>query len=173
MSARAAPTDHPPNTPTIIGMGIAKSNQTSNPNHQETPMHRQTNWKALFVVAGLALGLGTGLGYFLRSSAPMSSTSDLREINAVALLSAARAHTQDLQSRDLPVPELIPMEDLILGGWLKEEDVAALANARVWIASNPDETRPQQVLVRVQLSPTEEIVALADGSVQQTIPGRF
>lgn len=136
-------------------------------------MHRPLNLNALLVIAGLALTVGIGLGYYLRIDSPSSSTATTGNFNAAALLSAARAHTQHLHARGLPVPEMIPVQDLIAAGWLKPEDIADLPPSHVWIASHPDESRPQQVLVRVLLSPTEEIVALADGSVQQTIPGRF
>ena len=90
--------------------------------------------------------------------------------NGAAIVAAARAYTRDLNSRNLPVPASVSLDDLVSLHFLKATDVAAFRGMKASVTLTSKENGLKTVLMRVKLPDGGDIVLLGDGSVQQTAP---
>jgi hypothetical protein len=106
----------------------------------------------------------------LASSFTACSDSKPPPINGARLVAAARAYRQSLETQKQPVPAEVRVEELVNRGWLRAEDVRTFAGLDARISLAADASRPQEVLMRVRFPGGEEIVTLADGSVQRVSP---
>jgi len=88
-------------------------------------------------------------------------------VNAPRIIAAAKAYADSLKTQGLPVPATVSLPDLISRKLLTEADVSGLAGLEVTVSLSVEEANPQLVLARARLPDGREIVALADGSVQQ------
>jgi hypothetical protein len=90
-------------------------------------------------------------------------------VNGLRIVTAAKKYTASLQAQGLPIPASVSLEELISRKLLTESDVSGFAGITVTVnlATNESEARPQDVLIRARLPDGHDIVALADGSVQQ------
>jgi len=95
------------------------------------------------------------------------SKSQKSHFNAEKLTAAIHAYSLDAKQHNNSLPSSISLQELITKGFLKHEDVSAFDGMQVTVYSTVDDTTPQAVLMRAQLSDGSQIVALADGSVQQ------
>lgn len=91
----------------------------------------------------------------------------LPPMNFGKVIAASQTYRRDLQAKGESVPAMVSLQELTNRGFLHATDVPGLAGLDVTIALKPEETRPQDVLVRVRLPSGDELVTLADGSVQQ------
>jgi hypothetical protein len=95
------------------------------------------------------------------------SKSQKGHFNAEKLTAAIHAYSLDAKEHNSNLPFSISLQELIIKGFLKHEDVSAFDGMKVTVYLNVDEATPQAVLMRAQLPDGNQIVALADGSVQQ------
>jgi hypothetical protein len=91
-------------------------------------------------------------------------------VDGTRLITAARAYRQSLEAQGQPVPPMVRLEDLVRRGYLRPEDIQAFGGLRVTISLAADDTQPQEVLVCAQFPNGDEVVTLADGSVQRVHP---
>jgi hypothetical protein len=119
--------------------------------------------RLLFALAVLTAALVVGSMIYFAPSTP-----HLEQVNAPRLLAAARTYADSLKAQGLPVPASVSLQELISLKLVTSSDVAGFAGLEVTISLTADGSRPQEVLVRVRIPDGHEIVALADGSVQQT-----
>jgi len=83
------------------------------------------------------------------------------------LAAAERRYVDDHVSRGQPLPASVTLRDLAGAGYISADDVRSLDGAEVTFYPTVTNATPQAVLVRVRMSDGSEIVALADGSVQE------
>lgn len=83
------------------------------------------------------------------------------------LIQASQAFTRQLREQGKPVPATVSSTELVQRGFLTPADLGGFGDAELIINLNPDETRPQSVLVQARLPDGHEFVVLGDGSVQQ------
>lgn len=118
--------------------------------------------RILTALAVLTLAVVTGsLVYYASFSRPPSY------VNAPKLIEAAKAYGATLKGQGLPVPAAVSLKELLNRGLLIDSDVPGFAGMEVTISLSLDETHPQDVLARVSLPDGHEMIALADGSIQQ------
>lgn len=87
-------------------------------------------------------------------------------VDAVKVLSAARAYAHDLKEKGLVVPPTVTLQELIGLGLLHPADVSGFNGIEVSVSLTVDPSRLQDVLMRARLPDGRELVVLADGSVQ-------
>ncbi len=87
--------------------------------------------------------------------------------DASKLISAVRAYSLDKAKKGQPVPDTMPLTELVKGGFIAAEDVRAFDGMEVTFYLTIDATNPQEVLIRVRLPDGGQMVMLADGSVKQ------
>ena len=118
--------------------------------------------RILLAIAALTIAIVAGsMIYFT------SSSRHPEHVNAPRLLAAAKSYADDLKAQGLTVPALVSLQELISKKLLADSDVTGFAGMEVTVSLTADESRPQEVLIRARMPDGHEIVALADGSVQQ------
>ena len=123
--------------------------------------------RSLAVMAVLTTALVVGsMVYFA------SSTRQPGHVDALKILTAARNYTTSLRVEGLPVPDSVSVQELINRHLLTASDVSGFTGMDVTVNLSADNARPQDVLIRAHLADGQEIVTLADGSVQQLSPNR-
>ena len=90
--------------------------------------------------------------------------------DAAKFASALRAFARDRPAGGQQPPASVSLEELVVGGYLQAEDVRPFKGLAVTLSFAADASHPQSVLVRVKLADGTEMVGLADGSAQQTVP---
>jgi len=86
--------------------------------------------------------------------------------DAPKLISAMQAFSRDLTARGQRRPATVSLRELVSGGYIAASDVRAFDGMDVTISLTADETRPQEILIRVRLPDGSVTALLADGSVQ-------
>jgi len=86
--------------------------------------------------------------------------------DAPKLISAMQAFTRDLTARGQSLPAAVSLRELVSGGYIAANDVRAFDGMDVTISLTADETRPQEILIRVRMPDGSMTAVLADGSVQ-------
>jgi hypothetical protein len=123
--------------------------------------------RSLAVIAVLTIAFVLGsMVYFA------SSTRQPGHVDGLKILTAARTYTASLRAEGLPVPASVSLQELINRRLLTASDVNGFAGMEVTVNLSADDTRPQDVLIRAHLGDGQEIMTLADGSVQQLSPNR-
>lgn len=89
-------------------------------------------------------------------------------VDAVSIFSAAQAYTRDLQRQGINVPPTVQLQELIDRKLLKPEDVSGFAGAEVTVSLTANSNDPRAVLIRARFPDGQEIVTLADGTIQST-----
>jgi len=87
--------------------------------------------------------------------------------DASKFVEAVRAFSRDRTAAGQTLPASVSLRELIGGGYVAASDVRALDGMEVTISLVADETRPQDILIRVRLPDGSVIAAMADGSAQQ------
>ena len=64
-------------------------------------------------------------------------------------------------------PSSVALSDLLSGGYLRTQDVAGLESRDVSVSFQIDETRPQELWMRVRAGDGSMIALLGDGSIQK------
>jgi Flp pilus assembly protein CpaB len=80
---------------------------------------------------------------------------------------AVQSYSRELASHGQPVPSSVTLRDLESGGYISAKDVRAFDGTTVTFNPAVSYTNLQAVLVRVRMQDGVQIVALADGSVQE------
>ena len=80
---------------------------------------------------------------------------------------AEQSYVRDRVSHGQPLPTSVTLQDLVSGGYISADTVRSLAGADVTFYPTVTDTTPQAILVRVRMSDGSQVVALADGSVQE------
>jgi hypothetical protein len=101
-----------------------------------------------------------------------SSTWQPGHVDALKLLTATGTYTASLRAEGLPVPAAVSLQELINRRLLTTSDVSGFNGMEVTVNLSADNNSPQDVLIRAHLANGQEIVTLADGSVQQSSPNR-
>ena len=83
------------------------------------------------------------------------------------ITTAIHAYCSDAKEHNNSLPSSISMQELITKGFLKREDVSAFDGMEVTVYLSVNDTAPNAILMRAQLTDGSQIVALADGSVQE------
>ena len=91
----------------------------------------------------------------------------LRSLPRDRVDSALEAFVRDQKAKGGAVPATVSFRDLVAGGFLRADEAAPFTGMEVTFGVGVDETRPQQILVRVPLSGGRVVVELADGSILQ------
>ena len=114
---------------------------------------------AILVTLALAatLCLGLGLNYVMKPP----QTPDPRPV-----YQAARAYKQALELKGQPVPETVSLAELTRAGFFSPSQAQAFDGYEITVSLVADESRPQDVLMRVRFPNGDEVVVLCDGSVQ-------
>ena len=118
--------------------------------------------RILGVILGLTLSVVAGCWFYFASSSRQAGY-----VNGSKVLAAARTYQDDLKRQGSDVPTSVSLKEMIARGLLTETDVSGFSGMDVTVTLPVDEGRPQTVLVRSRLPDGDEIVVLADGSVQQ------
>lgn len=92
---------------------------------------------------------------------------DTRPVNLARVLTASERYRAELEAAGRPAPDTVSLGVLLERGWLRAEDIPGFAGLEVEVALQPDPARPQDVLMRARFPDGDELVALADGSVQR------
>jgi len=87
--------------------------------------------------------------------------------DAAKLVAAVRAFSRDKTAAGQALPTSVSLRELIGGGYIAASEVRAFDGMEVAISLAVDETRPQEILIRVRLPDGRVIASLADGSAQQ------
>ena len=87
--------------------------------------------------------------------------------DASKLVAAVQAFSRDRTAAGQPLPASVSLRELIGSGYVAASDMQAFDGMEVTISLVADETRPQEILIRVRLPDGRVIAQLADGSVQQ------
>ena len=114
---------------------------------------------AITVTLALAAILCLGLGLNCLMKPPQ--TPDPRPVYQAAL-----AYKQALQAKAQPVPESVSLAELTRAGFFSPSQAQAFDGYEITVSLVADESRPQDVLMRVRFPNGDEIVVLCDGSVQ-------
>ena len=94
--------------------------------------------------------------------------------NAPKLISAVYAFSRDQAAGGRRVPPEVSLQELIRGGYLTSNDVAAYEGIDVTFSTDqPDENYPQMILARAHLPDGQYVCLLADGSVQPMSRARY
>jgi len=83
------------------------------------------------------------------------------------LVAAVQAFSRDKTKTGQTLPASVSLRELIGGGYVAASDVQAFDGMEVMISLAADETRPQEILIRVRLPDGSVIVQMADGSISQ------
>jgi hypothetical protein len=83
------------------------------------------------------------------------------------LVSVAQGYSRDHISRRQPIPPSLTLHDLVSGGYLPAKDVRAFDGLDVAFYPTAGGNNPQAVLGRLRMADGTQMVALADGSIQQ------
>ena len=114
---------------------------------------------AITVTMALAAILCLGLGLNCLMKPPQ--TPDPRPV-----YQAAQAYKQALELKGRPVPETVSLADLTRDGFFDPQQAAKFEGYEVTVSLVADESRPQELLMRVRFPKGDEVVVLCDGSVQ-------
>jgi hypothetical protein len=117
--------------------------------------------KKILIFTGVAV-IAIISGFFFIVSKPQKG-----HFNAGKITMATHAYCRDAKERNNNLPSSISLQELITKGFLKHEDVSAFDGMEVTVYLTVDDTTSQAVLMNARLSDGSQIVALADGSVQQ------
>jgi hypothetical protein len=101
-------------------------------------------------------------GFFFIVSKPQKG-----HFNAGKITTAIHAYCRNAKEHNNNLPSSISLQELITKGFLKHEDVRAFDGMEATVYLTVDDATPQAVLMSARLSDGSQIVALADGSVQQ------
>jgi hypothetical protein len=97
-------------------------------------------------------------------SARIKMFGAVRALPRQRLVSAIQAFSEDRRASGRPLPDSVPLEDLVSGGYLRAEEVRALKGIETIVSLHLDETQPSGVLLQAR-SPWEWIVLRLDGTV--------
>ena len=87
--------------------------------------------------------------------------------DASKLVAAVQAFSRDRTAAGRALPASVSLRELIGNGYIAASDVRAFNGMELAISLAADETRPQEILLRVRLPDGSVIAHLADGSIQQ------
>ena len=93
--------------------------------------------------------------------------------NAPRLISALRAFSREQVAGGRPLPPEVSVWDLLRGGYLTTNEVAAFEGMDLTFSTQADDTHPQTVLARARTPDGQFICLLADGSVGQFSRSRY
>jgi len=79
---------------------------------------------------------------------------------------AVQAFTRDRKASGKPLPAAVPFGELVSGGYLRADEVAAFDGTQTTVSLDVDESRPALIWVRVQFPDGCSFAELADGSIQ-------
>lgn len=121
------------------------------------------NIRRIFIILGSAIAVAVVVGvavtnYWMQRQPVFK--------DAPRLASAMQAFSKDLTSRGQPLPATVSLRELIRGGYIAASDVRAFEGMDVTISLKANETKPQEILMRVRLPDGSVTALLADGSVQ-------
>ena len=88
-------------------------------------------------------------------------------VSATRIFAAGQKYAHDLRAHGLPVPTTVSLPDLLAKGLLTAADVSDFADKEVTVSLTADKMHPAEILMRVRMQDGSQIVALADGSVQE------
>ena len=88
-------------------------------------------------------------------------------VSATRIFAAGQKYAHDLRAQGLPVPATVSLPDLLANGLLTRADVSDFADKEVTVSLTADKMHPNEILMRVRMQDGSQIVALADGSVQE------
>jgi len=86
------------------------------------------------------------------------------------ILTALQAYARDQKAHGHALPPSVSLQELIAGGYITGNDVGAFEGMDVTIALSVDETRPQDILMRVRMPDGRVVILHADGSAEQALP---
>lgn len=121
-------------------------------------------WTIVAVAALVMIVLGLNWLDYVRTHSPHPSMTEYS-----AVMAAATEYSHRLKAQGLPVPASVSLPELIAEGVLRQSDVRSFDDLQVTISLKFDETRPQDSLMSVRFPDGGEVIALADGSVQQRV----
>jgi hypothetical protein len=113
------------------------------------------------IVAAVAVLMMVAGSIYVGDHSPHPAMSQYSKV-----LAAANAYSISLKNQGLWVPASVTLQELGMRGFLQPSDVAGFEGMQVTISLRPDESQPQDALMRVRLPDGQEVVALGDGSVQ-------
>jgi hypothetical protein len=82
-------------------------------------------------------------------------------------MAAVHAFARDQATRGRALPAWVSVGELVAGGYIASSDVPAFDGMEFSFSLTPNETRPQDILIRVRLPDGSVIAQLGDGSIQQ------
>ena len=87
--------------------------------------------------------------------------------NATKIVAGLQEFSRAQVARGRTLPASVSLRELVDGGYIGAEDVRVFDGMDVTISLTADETRPQEILIRVRMPDGHVMSALADGSAQQ------
>ncbi len=87
--------------------------------------------------------------------------------DASKLVAAVQAFSRDRTAAGQALPASVSLRELIGSGYVAASDMQAFDGMEVTISLTADETRSQEILIRVRLPDGSVIAAMVDGSAHQ------
>ena len=122
------------------------------------------NTRRLTALAGLLVAVGitvcVALTSFWQRQQPVLKDPS-------KLVAAVQAFSRDKTEAGQALPASVSLRELISGGYIAASEVRAFDGMEVTLSLTADETKPQNILIRVRLPDGSVIAQFADGSVHQ------
>jgi len=90
----------------------------------------------------------------------------LQGLSRERVQTAVQGFTRDRKASGKPHPTAVALQDLVSGGYLRAEEVAALNGTQTTVTLDVDESTPQMIWIRVQFPDGCSFAELADGSIE-------
>ena len=120
-------------------------------------MKRKHLFLLLAAVVVAIVGIYFGLSAYWQRPQP---------VDGPAIAQAVAAFCRYQQSRGVPLPKSITLQELVTGGFLEREAIRGFGDVTVTISLEVDEKNPQSILMQARLPDGSRVEALGDGSVQ-------
>jgi len=115
------------------------------------------------VIATMLVG---GVSAELRHREWSKTVEALRNLPRDRVDTAVQAFIRDKKASGASLPATVTFGELVSGGYLTTNVVAAFDGKEVIVSLSSDDITPQSILIRVPLTNGREIVEMGDGSVQ-------
>ena len=120
------------------------------------------------VLGVLAIGYAISIVPNLRARADdQKIVSALQSLPRDRFIAAAQAFAREHHVDVGVFPSSVALSDLLAGGYLRTQEVAGLEARDVSVSFQIDETKPQELWMRVRAGDGSIIALLGDGSIQK------
>jgi hypothetical protein len=116
--------------------------------------------RLLIILTAVVIIIGI-VGYHFFATSKLQTT----KFHAKKISAAIRAYSEEMKAKDLNLPASIPLQELIVKGFLKHKDVSAWDGWNATVLLTTNEITPQTALMNVQDKDGNQETLVADGSM--------